>query len=157
MKLYLPILLIAICLINYTKCNSYSLSLKSHLEMMTKMKAKSRAFLEKLYITANSVDEKPNDKLNFIEKSFLEKNSIESKAQQEPGHRNDPVFIKHFSKIPKHRIKHRNITQYEYREYRNITNTIIKLAKDYPDLVKLTTAQEEFNLPNPGGSCVGQK
>ena len=163
------IIILLICFLNLTTSTSYSTSLESHLLMMAKMKQKSRAFLETLYISANSVYDKKQEHLDNIERSFLEKNSIEfdseinsqfesqSESQQEPNHRYDPFFIEHFSEISEDKKQHRNITQYEYREYRNITLTLKKLAKDYPDLVKLSTGQEEFGLPSPGGQCKGEK
>jgi len=42
---------------------------------------------------------------------------------------------------------------YEYRDYRNINKTMHDLVKQYPELVKLSTAQKDYNLPNPGGRC----
>ena len=157
------IIFVLICFLKLTTSTSYSTSLESHLLMMAKMKQKSRSFLEKLYISANSIYDKKQEHLDPIERSFLEKNSLEfestvhSQLEQEPNHRYDPFFIEHFSEITEDKKQHRGITQYEYREYRNITLTLKQLAKDFPDLIKLSTGQEDFGLPSPGGQCNGQK
>ncbi len=47
----------------------------------------------------------------------------------------------------------KNNNQYKFYSYDEIFNLIYKLSKEHPDYVKVTTAQDLYNLPNPMGSC----
>lgn len=63
--------------------------------------------------------------------------------------------ISDISKIKKNRNSSDNeYLQYKYYDFDEIKDELFKLAKvENGNWVKITTAQEEFNLPNPGGYC----
>ena len=69
----LRMLIIALCLLNLIICNSYTSSFQSHLEMMHKMRLKSKTFLENLFNRANDVIENEKSQIQFIEKTKNER------------------------------------------------------------------------------------
>ncbi len=127
---YYIILLLYLLKISICNKNSYSYSyamkLKSHLEASFRMKQKSKTFINNLFKTVNLIDDQNDDndehKGRSFQKVFLEKSS--HLLNLEPEHRYDKVFVEHFSTVPPKRIKNRKLTQYEFREYRNITTIL---------------------------------
>ncbi len=57
----------------------------------------------------------------------------------------------HTSKI--HSKNQNDYKQYRYLNYDEIVERMKELAKQYPDLIKLDTAQRLYGLPYPGGYC----
>ena len=111
-------------------------NLENHLKMLNKLKMKSKVFLETLYNTVNNVDEQRimrKHKLN--QGPFMVTNQVKRNLKRERF------------------VVHKSFPSYEYRDYRNINKTMHDLVKQYPELVKLSTAQKDYNLPNPGGRC----
>ena len=47
----------------------------------------------------------------------------------------------------------KNNNQYKFYTYEEIFSSLHKLSKEFPDYVRITTAQNYYKLPNPMGNC----
>ena len=120
-------------------------SLQNHYAMMAQFKATTKSLLNNFYSVANSAYTSSEERAKKILKRKL-KNSkklkrklLRSKSQTHSStyHSAGPV----------------EYTQYKYIEYFELIQRIKNLATQYPDYVKIETAQKLYNLPNPGGFC----
>jgi hypothetical protein len=48
-------------------------------------------------------------------------------------------------------------TSFKYLSYDEMISTLNELTKKHPKYLKLSTAQEIYGLPNPGGKCGAKK
>ena len=102
---------------------------ENRIKMSSEFKMKSRTFLQKLDSTVNF-------HLKF-------KNIQNVHPRNSQAHSSSPPNLKV------------NYIQYQYKEYQEIVDILKGLSVKYPNLIKLETAQNLYNLPNPGGECAG--
>jgi hypothetical protein len=131
MKLSLFSSILTLLLVHSSLANKFEFEFLNRFKMSTEYKMKSRTFIQKLFSTVN-------DKLYSRHSEEPPK-----KDSSRSGH-------PHKSIVKKRKV---NYLQYEYREYSEIAEILTALAKKYPNLIKLDTAQKLFNLPHPGGKC----
>ena len=62
--------------------------------------------------------------------------------------------IKHTSEMSHKNVKYK---QFRYMRYEDIVGKMKKLAKKYPQFLKIDTAQNLYKLPYPGGHCGKRK
>jgi len=120
---------------------------EAHMETLNLMRLKSQLFLDRLYKTANSFSNW-NAKAQYQE-NVHELNSLLLTKRTKRD-------INNSNKNPKSELNtevHKEFPKYYYRDYRDVIATMHQLAKDYPELIKLSTGQKDYNLPNPGGRC----
>ena len=111
-------------------CYSYKVNaeVSNRIKLISQFKMKSKTFLEKLDLTVNF----PYDP-----------QSIKNSSSGPERDNNSNSFLN--NKV--------NYLQYEYKNYQEIVEILKALAIKYPNLIKLDTAQNLYNLPNPGGEC----
>ena len=59
--------------------------------------------------------------------------------------------------LQKYKSNKEKYIQYRYKNYHEIEEELIILSRQFPDYLKLTTGQELYDLPYPGGYCQKQK
>ena len=122
-------------------------------------------FLEMLNQTVNF------SSLGFFNKRMTRKNLNQIKKNYRKMHTESSKMLRFFrktvtkdqtrskissiSKLSKEELNANNeYKQFHYYEYQNIVDELYKFEKvEDGKWVKITTAQEEFNLPHPGGFC----
>ena len=120
--------------------------LQAHLRLMNEFKAESEKFLNSLYRISNRIRNHKSD--NIISQDS--EKSIDEKLKEYHG--------EHSSKtLKKDKLPLNSTTQFNHRDFDNVIQTLKELAKKYPKYMVLTSAQKEFNLPNPGGKCSDKK
>lgn len=156
MKLYgIIVSIIVFCILtdsinaNTTKTE---FNLKNHLMMLTKMKTKTRAMLENLYISANRVEMQKHYTRN--KKTLRTKNTSHLNTQFESTAQRSEHFSELNSKmLKKYKLKAKDYEQYRYLNFEEVVKKLEEFAQKYPDYFTLTTAQKLYNLPHPGGYC----
>lgn len=159
MKLFVvSVLIFFICnfMSNLVKCDASksTFNLQNHLSMAMTFKVKTKTLLENLYKSANKVEFQ-----NFNNKKVLKnsENDDEINFNERCGKRSllkrkvNTNNLHHFSNL--HGKTQHEYIQYRYKEYNEIVDRLFELAQQYPDLVKVNTAQKLYNLPHPGGYC----
>jgi hypothetical protein len=168
MKLSIIIIpIFCLMLMNLVTANQNSLSFQNHLAMMLKMKTKTRTMLENLYISANRIENEKNHndgENNFLEKKFelnsktsknTSKTKFFTKFHYQTKAKRTTSHVSNFGKelLQSSKQAEEVYIQYRYLSYDDVVDELIRLAKEYPDYLRVTTAQEEYKLPNPGGIC----
>lgn len=105
---------------------------------MLKLKITSRKLLNFLYNSANQF----SSNLDTSMKKFRRKNKVFLSSNEE---------LSRYSTVPTQDTE--KFQQFEYKTYDDIVNEIFALEKEFPDLVRVSTAQERYKLPYPGGIC----
>lgn len=120
-------------------------NLQNHLSMMMKFKTKTNSMLQNLYFSANHVE--------MTRRKLKSRNKTKTKIKT--SHKAQTST--HYSSLRRLENKYKASTQkyiqYRYKNYQEIVDQLMELAKKYPDYLKVTTAQELYKLPNPGGYC----
>ncbi len=101
--------------------------------------------LENLYMSANRVDMgllNKFDRRSSTEKVYTSRTHFSSLSKRK--------MLKYNNKL-----KTQEYQQYRYKNYEEIEGELNELAQKYPDYLKVTTAQELYKLPYPGGFCDG--
>ena len=111
--------------------------------MMLKFKEKTNLMLNKLYKSANRfhLNSKKKNKTNF--------KRMVSRMQNQN-------LMQHFSSLDDLQVKKKfdqQFVQYRYKNFNAIKTILYDLAKKYPDYLQVTTAQQLYGLPYPGGYC----
>jgi hypothetical protein len=111
-------------------------NLQNHLSMMMKFKSKTQSMLQNLYLSANHVEMERRVRTNSRSKT------------QNSSHMSSLSKLKN-----KYKRSGQKYIQYRYKNYQEIVDQLMELANQYPDYLKVSTAQELYGLPNPGGYC----
>ena len=151
------------CLIQfYTSSFSENTSkTESHFSMMMKMKSKTKVLLKNLFTTANKVEEIDEGINSDEEKDSTEDfyTFLQSESKRRASTENTLSYLsKHISKISinilnNYKKNREKYIQYKYLDYNEIIEELNLLKNKYPGYLELKTAQELYNLPNPGGYC----
>jgi hypothetical protein len=143
MKFLISLILFSVTL--WLVCSNQSFletgfNLQNHLALMMKFKTKTQSMLKNLYLSANHVE---------MDRKMRTHSQSKSRSQTQSS--------THISSLGKMKNKYKRSTQkyiqYRYKNYQEIVDQLTDLANQYPDYLKVSTAQELYNLPNPGGYC----
>jgi len=135
--------------INATKSKT-EFNLKNHFAMMMQFKAQTKSLLNNLFDTANT---------HTTEVESTTENNISyesSRTQFKVGRTLRNKILK--SKSLTHSSNFKNVKaalyiQYRYKRYSEIVEMLTKLSQEFPDYLKVDTAQKMYDLPHPGGYC----
>lgn len=119
--------------------------MRAHLKAMIKLKAQNQEILNKLMeasFSYSNIDEKINNNITP---------TLSKKVKK--FFRLNPSLKKRFSEVPEEEKDKEIYEQYRYKSYSKIVNHIYELEKKYPNLVKISIAQDRYKLPYPGGKC----
>ena len=145
--------------------------LQTFLQSMEQTKSQARNFLKSLYESVNFLEKtkkmknkrcgktrtsrskriKAKIKANFLSKT----GKTQTKTQKFQRTSSVSTIKKSYRLLSRIlETKSETYNQYKYYEFSDVVANIYEAAKkDNGNWVKITTAQAEFNLPNPGGSC----
>ncbi len=127
-------------------------NLQNHFAMMMQFKAQTKSLLNNLFDTANthtleseSANENTNSNTNeFSRTKFKVGNTLRKTILKSKS-------LTHSSKLKN--AKAGEYTQYRYKRFHEIVDLLNKLSQEFPDYLKIDTAQKMYGLPNPGGYC----
>ena len=93
--------------------------------------------------------------------TWMSKNKVRTNAMLEYLYKSTNTKYQRAKKVSKKNknLKTNNLSpekeqeRYKYQSYDEIIEKMQTLGKEYPDLIKVETAQKLYNLPHPGGSC----
>ena len=111
---------------------STTLKVKMHLEMMRKVKKHKNQIFKNLYSSSNSVNYNQIQKPVEAEYESITRTSDPNSLNQNFGEK---------------------FRQYEYLSYHKIIDELYEMKKINGTYIDITTAQQEFGLPSPGGEC----
>ncbi len=121
-------------------------NLKNHLQMVMKMREKTRNLLQNLYVSANRVE-------RFSKYQRVSRTSDYNDLLEDE----DPSVTSESADLgSRHTNKYnnpKNYRQYKYLTHNEIVKKLENLAQQHPDYIKLDTAQNLYGLPYPGGNC----
>ncbi len=124
--------------------------MKAHLKAMIKLKSQNLEFLNNLMTASYS----NNNNSIKDEASKISSNKSTTPTLKKKFFRLSPNSLKkRFSEVPLEEKDQEVYEQYRYKTYSKIVNHIFELEKKYPNLIKISVAQERYNLPYPGGRC----
>lgn len=158
-KVNLIVLLIfLISMININKTNQYKIKgqikastlskTQAKLKAMFQFKSKTNTIFNNLLQATFEVNSE-NDVQTHEEVSKTKIN--DNKSKQKRFYRVSKESLRKISSVPNN--KETIYPQYKYKTYTEIVNKLLEFNKKYPNLVKITIAQERYNLPYPGGKC----
>jgi len=127
-------------------------NLKNHFSMMMQFKAQTRSLLNNLFDTANThttethtANENTSDNTNeFSRTKFKVGKTLRNKILKSKS-------LTHSSNLKN--AKALIYSQYRYKRFGEIVDLLNKLSQEFPDYLKIDTAQKMYGLPNPGGYC----
>jgi len=122
--------------------------MQNHLSMMMQFKTQTISFLKNLYETANSA----TSTSKFSNNNHIKSSRTMFKVSKNKRNRMlRSKTITHSSDISYPNTK--DYRQFKYKRYYEIVESLNKLSKEYPDYLRVDTAQNLYGLPNPGGYC----
>lgn len=148
---FLFIIVILIYIINLTRSTETKteFNLKNHFAMMMQFKSQTKNLLNNLYRTANTHTVGAKGLEQIKNKYLRTKYKVSNNARRSML---KSKTLTHSSDITKKSTKSLYI-QYRYKRYQEIVDMLHSLSKEFPDYLKIDTAQNRYNLPNPGGYC----
>lgn len=127
-------------------------NMKNHFSMMMQFKAQTRSLLNNLFDTANT---HTMESQNNNENTYNNSNEyLRTKFKVGRNLRNKILKSKsltHSSNLKD--SKAAKYTQYRYKRFHEIVDILNKLSEEFPDYLKVDTAQKMYGLPSPGGYC----
>lgn len=147
----------ALILFNFFETNNSTKSktefnLKNHFSMMMQFKAQTKSLLNNLFDTANTHttesdltnENNNNNESEFSRTQFKVARTLRNKIMKSKS-------LTHSSNLKN--AKAALYTQYRYKRFHEIVELLNKLSQEFPDYLKIDTAQKMYGLPNPGGYC----
>ncbi len=155
----------------YMNSNKFSASLLSHLSKSFMFKTQANNLLGSLYKLSNyrtisngkfgifdDTDKELNDlyDLDDLNINIDSKNNTNSKGNSKGSSKNTYSKSSSSNSSTNTNTNSKN-SYYQYYSYDQIANELKSLAKQNPKFLEVTTGQERYNLPNPGGECGNKK